>query len=347
MPASARINAADYARDLLSAEAPLDERIRALYRLKEAARCGDPESLSAAAMRRREAADILILAIDTTSSVLLQNELIYNIGQFGCTAALDALMRVAGDRERYGVVSRHEAIEAMGAIGDGAALPFLNALVRERMGDGASEGRERPRDDPIVESAVLAVQRIEEAVSSARESLKPPPHCPFVSVDPAPAFPEEAFEAKDRIAKLSEILRDASVSLWDRYRAMFSLRNIGTARAVDALCEALRGDRTSSLFRHEVAFVLGQLESPHAQRALADSLRDETEHPMVRHEAAEAIGAIAEDATWPLLEEYSRHREPIVRDSCVVALDMHRYWQQFKTPAKGMSREMGAGRATS
>ena len=94
----------------------------------------------------------------------------------------------------------------MGAVGDGAALPFLNALVRERRGDGASETKERPSGDPIVESAVLAMQRIEEAVSAGRESLKPPPHCPFVSVDPAPAFPEEAFAAEDRMAKLSEIL---------------------------------------------------------------------------------------------------------------------------------------------
>ena len=109
MPARACIDAADYALDLLSAEAPLDERIRALYRLKEAARSCDSESISAAAVRRRDAAGIRIVAIDTTSSVLLQHELIYNIGQLGCTAALDALIRVAGDCERYDVVSRHEA----------------------------------------------------------------------------------------------------------------------------------------------------------------------------------------------------------------------------------------------
>lgn len=43
---------------------------------------------------------------------------------------------------------------------------------------------------------------------------------------------------------------------------------------------------------------------------------------MVRHEAAEALGAIADEACMAILQEHVSCSEPIVADSCVVALDM-------------------------
>jgi hypothetical protein len=57
---------------------------------------------------------------------------------------------------------------------------------------------------------------------------------------------------------LSAQLNDQSLPLFDRYQAMFSLRNNGGKTAVLALTTAF-GD-PSPLFRHEVAFVLGQLQ---------------------------------------------------------------------------------------
>jgi HEAT repeat protein len=52
------------------------------------------------------------------------------------------------------------------------------------------------------------------------------------------------------------------------------------------------------------------------------TLQDNGEHAMVRHEAAEALGAIADDSCIKLLKDYSACEEPIVADSCIVALDM-------------------------
>ena len=46
---------------------------------------------------------------------------------------------------------------------------------------------------------------------------------------------------------------------------------------------------------------------------------------MVRHEAAEALGSIADRRCVSLLEAYSKDAEPIVAESCVVALDMLEY----------------------
>lgn len=72
----------------------------------------------------------------------------------------------------------------------------------------------------------------------------------------------------------------------------------------------------------QVAYVLGQLQSDRATQALADTLCNESEHPMVRHEAAEALGSIADLASVELLKRFQKHPEPIVSQSCEVALDM-------------------------
>ena len=51
-------------------------------------------------------------------------------------------------------------------------------------------------------------------------------------------------------------------------------------------------------------------------------LEDEKENVMVRHEAAEALGAIADKGCISLLQAYSKDVQPVVADSCKVALDM-------------------------
>lgn len=48
---------------------------------------------------------------------------------------------------------------------------------------------------------------------------------------------------------------------------------------------------------------------------------------MVRHEAAEALGSIADAGCLQLLQEFRQDLEPIVAQSCVVALDMLAYEQ--------------------
>ena len=107
----------------------------------------------------------------------------------------------------------------------------------------------------------------------------------FLSVDPAPP-------AKDNrtLDQLSHDLMNTQLSLFERYRAMFKLRNINTDTSALALCQGLSD--TSALFRHEIAYVLGQMEKPVTVPALSRVLMDTTEHRMVRHECAESLGAI-------------------------------------------------------
>lgn len=140
---------------------------------------------------------------------------------------------------------------------------------------------------------------------------------PYASVDPTPAA-----GTKD-IVELKRILLDDNESLFSRYRAMFSLRNLRCDEATVALSAGLKG--SSALFRHEVAFVLGQLQHEVSVPFLAESLRDEAENEMVRHECAEALGAIATDECTKILKEYLTDSKRVVKESCEVALDMCEY----------------------
>ena len=70
-------------------------------------------------------------------------------------------------------------------------------------------------------------------------------------------------------------------------------------------------------------------------------LTDATEDAMVRHEAAEALGAIADPLCLELLQQHVTDPEPIVADSCIVALDMmdHELSNSFQYAAVTCSDE--------
>jgi deoxyhypusine monooxygenase len=116
--------------------------------------------------------------------------------------------------------------------------------------------------------------------------------------------------------------------LFDRYRAMFSLRNRNTQEAALALAEAFSD--SSALFRHEIAYVMGQMENPATVPSLKKVLMDHTEHKMVRHEAAEALGAIGTTECEEILRVYLKDSQQVVRESCEVALDIMDYWAPTK-----------------
>lgn len=82
---------------------------------------------------------------------------------------------------------------------------------------------------------------------------------------------------------------------------------------------------TSALFRHEIAYVLGQIQSDACVDELKTNLQDREENPMVRHECAEALGSIATPECTRMLEEYLKDNERVVKESCLVALDISEY----------------------
>lgn len=62
---------------------------------------------------------------------------------------------------------------------------------------------------------------------------------PYYSVDPAPP------DVNRNVDHLKAKLIDESESMFERYRAMFQLRNDGSDQAILALCEGNRPERTN------------------------------------------------------------------------------------------------------
>lgn len=273
---------------------PLVKRFRALFGLRHAA-----EDLSVE----------LIANAFSDSSALLKHELAYCLGQKGNKTAIPYLVNVLNDEKQETIV-RHEAAEALGAIGHVDCLDVLKKY-------------ENHEETAISETCQLALQRIEWLNNKNKDSGDDEI---FYSVDPAPAF------KKGSIDEMKKLLLDEEKPLFERYRAMFTLRNAASkakdetlkSQAIVAIAEGLFCPK-SALFRHEVAFVLGQLSHPAATSQMLTVLKDTTENAMVRHECAEALGSIATPECTEALKVYLKDGERVVMESCVVALDMVDY----------------------
>ncbi|KAJ8880773.1 hypothetical protein PR048_017244 [Dryococelus australis] len=266
---------------------PLKERFRALFTLKNIGGLSSIECIKQ--------------CFDDTSA-LLKHELAYCLGQMQDKSAIPILKSVLDDRNQEPMV-RHEAAEALGAIASPELQEFLETFL----------------DDPVVEvseTCQLAVERLKWLADPGRSAEKLSQN-PYSSVDPAPPATEAS------VSFLKAVLLDENKSLFERYRAMFALRNLNTEDSILALAEGLHAG--SALFRHEVAFVLGQLQSVVSVPHLVRTLEDCSENEMVRHEAAEALGAVASPECLNVLERYLQDEARVVRESCEVALDMCEY----------------------
>ncbi|XP_038212226.1 deoxyhypusine hydroxylase [Zerene cesonia] len=264
---------------------PMKERFRALFTLRN---IGGETAISC------------ISECFKDDSVLLKHELAYCLGQMQDKTAIPILRGVLEDKNQDPIV-RHEAGEALGAIGD----PNLIELLERYKNDPAIE---------VAETCQIALQRLSWVSQSSDENLS---RSKFLSIDPAPPSTEQDVET------LKSTMLDEKKSLFERYRAMFSLRNLGTTESINALGEGFKA--TSALFRHEVAFIFGQMQDERSIPFLKHTLEDTQEHEMVRHEAAEALGSIATPECTEVLQRYLNDPRPVVRESCEVALDMSEY----------------------
>lgn len=138
----------------------------------------------------------------------------------------------------------------------------------------------------------------------------------FETVDPAPLAPETT------VPELEHRLFNEQLTMFQRYRALFSLRHIGGDDAIRVIARAM-SEPDSALIRHEAAYVLGQMQGSKAIPFLVKQLEDDPS-PMVRHEAAEALGNMwdATETVIPILKRF-QNEDPAqeVRESCEVALD--------------------------
>ncbi|CAA6655474.1 unnamed protein product [Spirodela intermedia] len=214
---------------LLDADQPISERFRALFSLRN--------------LRGPAPREALVRATRDSSN-LLAHEAAFALGQMQDVQAISALENVLNDLSLHPIV-RHEAAEALGAIGLESVIPLLTKSLKS---DPAPE---------VQETCELAIRRIKEQKNRANRDEK---NCvatsPFLSVDPA--RPSTLYSS---VEQLREVLLNEEESMYERYAALFALRN------QDAIA------------------------------ALSKVLEDVDEHPMVRHEAAEALGSIAGTAS--------------------------------------------------
>lgn len=312
-----------------SKDQALDARFRALFALKGLTTDDNDGA------KTEQVIGIIDKAFDDNDSALLKHELAYVLGQIQSEKAIGCLERILRDEQEHPMV-RHEAAEAMGAISSPKALPILqqylhdnNVSVREtcelalqkiqfdHAGTSASaNGTGKESEGAALARAKAAVGQMgdEEASQTAVDDVE----SSFLPIDPAPAH---SFKADTLLSSIplykAQLTAGDSLPLFERYRAMFSLRNaVHAARrrsqqpsltkeqrrtlqhqgadAIQALAAGLSD--SSALFRHEICFVFGELAHPASVESMVRVLSDDDEEDMVRHEAAEALGAVAEEA---------------------------------------------------
>ncbi len=120
------------------------------------------------------------------------------------------------------------------------------------------------------------------------------------------------------------MLLDDKVTMFDRYRALFTLRDIYTKESCEAICQTLTKENFKTctpLLKHEVAFILAQMERVFSVAVpyLLEACKNPEEAPIVKHEGLVAIGEMIDDAS--LISDLLSHPDPIVSESCAVALN--------------------------
>lgn len=273
--------------------------------------------------------------MDRRHGSLLRHEFAYVMGQLRDKRCCPCIEKVLLDTSDC-IMVRHECGEALGAIGDENSIPSLDNAIALN-----------PDTPEIGETCRLAIDYMRWKINGGQEKdvENQPMVCacmlsPYSSVDPAPPHPKHANMSTGDIG---QILRDESLPLFERYRAMFSLRNRGGSESVLELGRALLEDKSSALFRHEVAYVLGQMQHDDSVEALAESLRRTDEHPMVRHESAEALGAI--EGRWDdveaILKSFLNDKDDVIRESAIVALDAADYWGHSNVSCEELIMDRG------
>ena len=331
---------------------PIQDRFRALFTLRSLEK--NPEAVAAlvGALDVGENAALSSLHADA----LFRHEVAFALGQMRAKEATQTLIAVLKNQNEHGM-TRHECAEALGAIADETSLEVLRDM------------REDAKHREVRETASLALRRVEHVVGNSNRSSggsnnvastttgalvgsKKESTAVVVdeeedgggyatySVDPVPAM-DESVETET----LADIILDDAADIWDRYAAMFALRNraqktFGLTKKTkeneqlvqlcsSTLGKTLRSETVqSALLKHEICYVLGQLrdddDNEIARKALFECLEDPNEHAMVRHEAAEAIGSRGGEGAEAILRKYLACEDRVVSESCEVALDMLR-----------------------
>ena len=87
----------------------------------------------------------------------------------------------------------------------------------------------------------------------------------------------------EKINKVGAILNNKENPLKERFRALFTLKNIGGNDSIQWINKCFSDE--SALLKHELAYCLGQMQDKNAISILNNVLNDTKQEAMVRHEA--------------------------------------------------------------
>ena len=85
--------------------------------------------------------------------------------------------------------------------------------------------------------------------------------------------------SKETVERVGDVLNDADRSLAERFRALFTLRGIGSHEAIDQIGQCFNDP--SALLKHECAYCLGQIQDTYAIPLLRNVLEDLNQDSMV------------------------------------------------------------------
>ncbi|CRK39539.1 hypothetical protein BN1708_007967 [Verticillium longisporum] len=208
-PISTETTIAALRKSITSEATPLPLRFRALFSLKHLATVSETAESNAAIDA--------IAAAFASPSALLKHELAYCLGQTGNLHAVEPLRNVLSDLDED-PMCRHEAAEALGALGDASQLDILRQF-RDREGE----------EVVVTETCEIAIDRLEWETSEQRKQEKLR-KSDFTSIDPAPPMEE----SQRTVDELEKNLMDQSKPLFVRYRAMFALRDLASPPGLGA-----------------------------------------------------------------------------------------------------------------
>lgn len=114
-PPSQETVVADLTQRLCDESLPMFQRMRAVFALRN---------------QRTDAACLALCQGFSSDSALLRHEIAYVLGQMQNTVALPTLIERLEDGNEH-VMVRHEAAEAMGAIGDRSVIPSLEKFSQD------------------------------------------------------------------------------------------------------------------------------------------------------------------------------------------------------------------------
>ncbi|MEQ2159421.1 hypothetical protein GOODEAATRI_022668 [Goodea atripinnis] len=103
------------------------------------------------------------------------------------------------------------------------------------------------------------------------------------STDSSISAPGLRMATAEQVAAVGQVLVNPGLDLNRRFRALFTLKNLGGAEAIEWISKAFTDD--SALLKHELAYCLGQMQDRRAIPVLTTVLKDTKQEPMVRHEA--------------------------------------------------------------